>query len=354
MRFLFMFTAFVLLTAHNSFADDKADTKKLSASAQEKIATIKKLDGRISELDAEMITLQDALAKEQTELESLEFDEGQAREKLQKELANLGLLARNMARVERLPLEAMSFFEGNLRESHQRLGIIAQGRKSLAKRISQQRGEVYELQQIRTNKMAHADSIAEKQLQLAEHREKLQDLFNKQVGMLRLDSKEQADLLANARKAAKKAENLQQLTDMARHASIPEKPEIVHRHYEGLPVRGSVVRGYGESNNVGVHAQGITVETTTEEPVLSLSDGRVIYSDSFRDYGHIIIVEHEDGVNTLYSGMSNSTLKVGDYARAGQTLGLMPKESSPELYLEVRRSGQTINPVSWIQKNKGS
>lgn len=347
--FLLAITLSLPLEAISQDISKEAEKERLQR-IEKRVTTIKKLDRRIANLDQEILSFQREINDYQKSIESLELQEAQAKQNLEHDLDRLSLMARNMVRTERLPLDILTFHKGNMRDNHKRIGIINQGRKSLAQDIQNQRQNVYELQEIRLAKKEHTENSRLKQSKIAAHRKKLQKLFDKQVKSLKLDDTKQAKLLANARKAANKANNIEQLAKMARQVSLTAQP-IKHRTYKFLPVRGRIVKEYGVQNHVGVKAQGITVETTTAEPVKALKDGRIIYSDHFRDYGHVIIVEHQGGVNTLYSGLNSSHFKVGDYTRAGQIIGLMPKENTPELYLEVRQNGNTINPLTFLKKN---
>ncbi|MFT7144228.1 MAG: septal ring factor EnvC (AmiA/AmiB activator), partial [bacterium] len=78
---------------------------------------------------------------------------------------------------------------------------------------------------------------------------------------------------------------------------------------------------------------------------------RVIYSDRFREYGYIVILEHADGSNSLYSGMGKSDKKLGNFIYAGKKIGLMPNNSKPQLYLEIRQNGKTVNPSKYLMES---
>lgn len=351
---ILLFGCTVWVHPQPSFAKEstKETLKKKEAKVKKRVQIIKRLDKRITHLDTEIISLEKELKAAQKSLTELEINEAKERQKLEEVLSHLSILAREIVRMERMPTDVMSFFsEETLKETHQRQGIITQSRESLAQAIKKQKAQIYTLQDLRLQKEKTSTDILHKQKTLSQHRQKLQKLFDKQVGWLKSDDAEKASLLKSARSKAAKAKNLEEL------AGLVDQTESTHaaitpRYAKKLPVNGHVTHYYGDKNSVGVKAQGMTIETTVSEPVKALSDGRIIYSDRFREYKHIIILEHPDGIHSVYSGLEKSTLNVGDYVRAMHSLGNMPHEQSPELYLELRKNGRTLDPIRWLKRQK--
>ena len=68
--------------------------------------------------------------------------------------------------------------------------------------------------------------------------------------------------------------------------------------------------------------------------------------------GLTVVVEHADGYESLYAGLSNAAyVRLGDAVAAGQTIGhlgngvLFEADAKPHLHLEVRRDGELIDPL---------
>ncbi|PIT88565.1 MAG: hypothetical protein COU29_02175 [Candidatus Magasanikbacteria bacterium CG10_big_fil_rev_8_21_14_0_10_36_32] len=72
-------------------------------------------------------------------------------------------------------------------------------------------------------------------------------------------------------------------------------------------------------------------------------------------YGCYIIINHGNGVKTLYGHHSRLLVSVGDYVTTGQTIGLMGntgKVRGPtgvHLHFEVRINGSLYNPLSYVR-----
>lgn len=115
-----------------------------------------------------------------------------------------------------------------------------------------------------------------------------------------------------------------------------------------LPVRGQIIRTFGQEGPAGGLEKGITIETRPDARVVAPFDGQVAFAGPFRGYGQILIIEQTDGYHTILVGLSRIDGVVGQNVVAGEPVGLMgnPENGRPALYVELRRNGRPVNPVS--------
>jgi septal ring factor EnvC (AmiA/AmiB activator) len=115
-----------------------------------------------------------------------------------------------------------------------------------------------------------------------------------------------------------------------------------------LPVRGQIIRTFGQEGPAGGLEKGITIETRPDAQVVAPFDGQVAFAGPFRGYGQILIIEQTDGYHTILVGLSRIDGVVGQSVVAGEPVGLMgnPESGRPALYVELRRNGRPVNPVS--------
>ncbi len=120
------------------------------------------------------------------------------------------------------------------------------------------------------------------------------------------------------------------------------------------PVRGRVVRRFGQNDAKGLPTKGILMETRDQAQVVAPFDGKVVFAGPFRSYGQLLIIEHGEGYHSLLAGMSRIDGEVGQLLLAGEPVGEMPsgRDTKPILYIELRQNGNPINPLLWLSASE--
>ncbi len=174
-----------------------------------------------------------------------------------------------------------------------------------------------------------------------------------------------ADRQAEEEKAKKIAEQAKDLRDLVARIEAQQKAEAeearrkAHQkkaapaaptgHYTaaaGLPVSGEVKIRFGQNDGLGTTSHGITVLARPGATVTAPAAGTVKFAGPFRSYREILILEHPGGYLSLIAGMSRVNAAVGTQVAAGEPIGTMDDRggASPELYYELRRNGQFVDP----------
>lgn len=117
------------------------------------------------------------------------------------------------------------------------------------------------------------------------------------------------------------------------------------------PVVGSPLRRFGRTID-GEKQEGLTLAARPGATVIAPKDARVQYSGLFRTYGEMVILDVGGDVLVVIAGMETLFPEAGQWVLAGEPIGRMAdrKSPSPELYLEVRRKGQPVDPQTWLAK----
>ncbi len=86
--------------------------------------------------------------------------------------------------------------------------------------------------------------------------------------------------------------------------------------------------------------------------VVAAASGKVILAlNTTTGYGRYVIVDHGNGVATLYGHCSQLKVSVGDYVSQGQTIALVGStgnSTGPHLHFEVRINGERVNPMNYL------
>lgn len=86
-------------------------------------------------------------------------------------------------------------------------------------------------------------------------------------------------------------------------------------------------------------------------PVLAYQGGTVLIASYHWSYGNYVVVDHGNGLSTLYAHMSALTVSAGQSVSAGQQVGLVGSTGSstgPHLHFEVRINGSNVDPAPYL------
>lgn len=121
------------------------------------------------------------------------------------------------------------------------------------------------------------------------------------------------------------------------------------------PVDGVITCEFGPRINpvtfeAGFH-NGIDYAGNTGEAIRATKSGVVEYSGWIEGYGYAIILNHGDGVKSLYAHSSQLIVSVGDSVSQGETVALIGStgmSTGPHLHFEIRINGQAVDPFAYI------
>jgi len=118
------------------------------------------------------------------------------------------------------------------------------------------------------------------------------------------------------------------------------------------PVKGKIINYFGEkiSNKIN---KGIEIQTKDNETVKSSADGKVTFRDYLKGYGNTVIIKHSKNLSTVYTNLSDVSVKNGDYVKRGQAIGRVGKDLHTGIYLlhfEVRNIWRAENPLIYLRK----
>ncbi len=106
--------------------------------------------------------------------------------------------------------------------------------------------------------------------------------------------------------------------------------------------------GFDAESDIG-RTQGWVFETQLGEPILAAADGEVVASENLAWRAHILIIRHQDGSVSVYSGAIDALLQVGTRVRRGQIVGTASLiRGDNRMEWQVRKGTQLIDPALWL------
>lgn len=113
----------------------------------------------------------------------------------------------------------------------------------------------------------------------------------------------------------------------------------------------SISAGYPNYSSGRYHG-GIDFPVSTGSNVYAAASGTVILVKYLNySYGRYLIIDHGDGLSTLYAHNSQILVNVGDKVSAGQVVaksGSTGNSTGPHCHFEVRVNGSRVNPLSYL------
>ncbi len=119
----------------------------------------------------------------------------------------------------------------------------------------------------------------------------------------------------------------------------------------GLPLKNAQLTSRFGPRGQDFH-EGVDFRATVGTPVYSIAAGTVTYAGSkIRGYGRMVVIQHENGLASIYSHHSRILVKQGQKIKQGQRIALSGKSgrvTGPHLHFELRLFGAPRNPLIYI------
>ncbi len=136
--------------------------------------------------------------------------------------------------------------------------------------------------------------------------------------------------------------------------SVPD-PDVARRlPGPGLvwPVAGGRVLSRFGAPRPGRQHQGVDIAGRPGDPVRAVAPGRVVYSGStMRGYGKTVIVDHGNGLRSLYAHGSKLLVGHGERVERGQPVALVGRTGNASVehcHFELRRGTRPIDPLPYF------
>ena len=116
------------------------------------------------------------------------------------------------------------------------------------------------------------------------------------------------------------------------------------------PVAGTVSSGFGNRSG-GRHA-GIDILAPAGTEVRAASPGLASFAGKgMRGYGSAVILDHGEGITTLYGHLATIRVQSGETVPAGAVIGTVGRSGNAttyHLHFELRVDGEAVDPIPYM------
>jgi murein DD-endopeptidase MepM/ murein hydrolase activator NlpD len=99
---------------------------------------------------------------------------------------------------------------------------------------------------------------------------------------------------------------------------------------------------------------GVDLASLANSPVEASNHGRVIYAERLGIYGFTVVLDHGQGLSSLYGHLSRIDVTLGQEVKKGEILGLTGETGlagGDHLHFSIMVNGISINPIEWWDNN---
>ncbi|MGH7381685.1 MAG: peptidoglycan DD-metalloendopeptidase family protein [Candidatus Methylomirabilales bacterium] len=117
------------------------------------------------------------------------------------------------------------------------------------------------------------------------------------------------------------------------------------------PVKGKIIARFGGKNEL--KNNGIAIAAPQGTPIRAAEQGKVIYSGAeLRDYGNLIVIDHDGGLATVYAHNQVNLVKRGERVGRGQVIakvGMTGIAETPYVHFEIRQNAKAKDPLAFLK-----
>jgi hypothetical protein len=118
------------------------------------------------------------------------------------------------------------------------------------------------------------------------------------------------------------------------------------------PVKGKILTGYGIRRNYEDYHRGVDIQSTQGKRVVASAPGKVLLAEKLTLHGNTLLIDHGQGVMSIYLHLSKFLVKEGDVVKKKQPVGLVGStglSTAPHLHWGVYVHGVPVNPIDWTR-----
>jgi len=118
--------------------------------------------------------------------------------------------------------------------------------------------------------------------------------------------------------------------------------------------KGIVPRMSGVSQGFGHWHPGVDITAPAGSKIYPMQEGKVVRIENTRwGYGRSVLVDHGDGISSLYAHLGKIMVEEGEVVRPETALaevGLTGRTTGYHLHLEIKNRSRTVNPNRYLVK----
>jgi septal ring factor EnvC (AmiA/AmiB activator) len=335
-------------------ARPSAEQQKLQHAAQASRAKVAEVERQIAQLRAQLVQLgaveatsERAAGDKRARLDALNAQDGELTAGIGRDQNAAARLLGALELYRRNPPPALLVYPGSAKDAV-RAQILARAiAPELEARSKALTDQVEQTRRLRRVAEAASDDLLRSQSDLAEQRGRIEALIADKSALergLHGDAQTaQIALRALADASAAPSALIGRLPPPSTADGPPPTGFVT-------PVQGRLLTRFGQTTDKG-RSQGFSWRAAPGARVLAPVAGTVEYAGPLKAWGVVLILRTGGAYHLVLAGLQATSAVIGRPVAAGEPVGRMANDagSSLDLYLEVRRNGEPVDPERWLK-----
>ncbi len=150
------------------------------------------------------------------------------------------------------------------------------------------------------------------------------------------------------------SETVRKPTPTIKAVGTKERPKTASTGQFSWPVRGRITSYFGNRHIFGTTRfhSGLDISAPYGTPIKAADGGKVTFAGNKSTYGKLVIITHDNGVQTYYAHNSSLVVSAGQRVYKGQVIakcGSTGRSTGNHCHFEVRIHGSAVNPLSYLR-----
>jgi hypothetical protein len=120
----------------------------------------------------------------------------------------------------------------------------------------------------------------------------------------------------------------------------------------GWPLFGAITNRFAASGGGRGRHDGLDIDGDEGDPIRAAAAGRVVQAGRYGQYGRYVMIDHGDGLQTLYAHASRLLVRRGQEVAAGEMVALVGRTGNARgthLHFEVLKNGRPVDPLPLLR-----
>ena len=344
--------------------EEESRAAAMKTKAKEAEGDLKQTRDDMSKLTADIQNSESALTRIESRIETLKSEKTALTTRLENDYGSISELVLALQRIRRVPTETLILRPGAPLQTAQSAMLLQGILPAINTRVENISVDLKRLEDLSAALNDEHRDAQKTAASLQGKKSELKSLLARQEKLYQQSQNDYKAQAASVTRMAKEAKSLQDLmakieaaerTAQAQRKTSPnfrKNDAALPRAGDGrMPASGSVLVRFGQNDNIGAKSEGLKLQTRAGAIVSAPMGGVVRFAGNFKNYGNMVIIEHQKGYHSLVAGMSRIDTVVGRRLNAGEPIGAMSSGGGADtrtLYYELRHNGKPVDPSQKI------